>query len=83
MTKSSVENVDIKENRCVVNINGKKGESTIDCDVVLSAVGIAASRNLLKTRNSQPIPGPGSIFQPHRNSLVNRWQKRLERFRLR
>ena len=51
--------------------------------VGIAAVGIAASRNLLKTRNSQPIPGPGSIFQPHRNSLVNRWQKRLERFRLR
>lgn len=51
--------------------------------VGIAAIGIVASRNFLRTRNSQALPGPGSIFEPHRRGLVTRWQQRLERFRLR
>ncbi|MBI2281030.1 MAG: dihydrolipoyl dehydrogenase [Bacteroidetes bacterium] len=40
MTNSAVESVDIKGNGCKVLVKTKKGEETIDCDVVLSAVGI-------------------------------------------
>ena len=51
--------------------------------VGIAAIGIGASRTFLRTRNSQSLPGPGSIFEPHRSGLVKRWQQRLERFRLR
>ena len=40
MTNSSVESVDTKGTGCKVLVKTKKGEETIDCDVVLSAVGI-------------------------------------------
>ena len=40
MTESSVESVDTKGDSCKVKIKTKKGEEIIDCDVVLSAVGI-------------------------------------------
>ena len=43
MTKSSVEKVDSSGDRCNVTIKTKKGEKTIECDVVLSAVGITAN----------------------------------------
>lgn len=40
MTNSSVESVDTKGSGCKVLVKTKKGEETIECDVVLSAVGI-------------------------------------------
>ncbi len=40
MTNSSVESVDTKGNGCKVLVKTKKGDETIECDVVLSAVGI-------------------------------------------
>mgnify|MGYP001573774767 CR=1 FL=1 len=43
MTKSSVESVDIKGTGCKVSVKTKKGEEIIECDVVLSAVGITAN----------------------------------------
>ena len=43
MTKSSVEKVDTSGVGCKALIKTKKGEETIECDVVLSAVGIAAN----------------------------------------
>jgi len=43
MTNSSVESVDTKGSGCKVLVKGKKGEETIECDVVLSAVGIEAN----------------------------------------
>ena len=43
MTNSSVEKVDTAGAGCKVLIKTKKGEETIECDVVLSAVGIAAN----------------------------------------
>lgn len=43
MTSSSVEKVDVKGGKCTAHVKTKKGEETIDCDVVLSAVGIEAN----------------------------------------
>lgn len=40
MTNSSVESVDTKGSGCKVLVKTKKGDETIECDVVLSAVGI-------------------------------------------
>ena len=43
MTEASVEQVDTKGEGCKVKIKTKKGEELIECDVVLSAVGIQAN----------------------------------------
>jgi dihydrolipoamide dehydrogenase len=43
MTNSSVEAVDTKGKNCIVSIKTEKGEEKIECDVVLSAVGIQAN----------------------------------------
>jgi dihydrolipoamide dehydrogenase len=43
MTSSSVESVDTSGKGCVVTVKTKKGEEKIECDVVLSAVGIHAN----------------------------------------
>ncbi|MFM7466667.1 MAG: dihydrolipoyl dehydrogenase [Crocinitomicaceae bacterium] len=43
MTNSSVESVDTSGKGCVVTIKTEKGEEKIECDVVLSAVGIQAN----------------------------------------
>lgn len=43
MTESSVEAVDTSGSGCVVTIKTKKGEEKIECDIVLSAVGIVAN----------------------------------------
>lgn len=42
-TNSSVEKVEVKNGVCHVTVKDKKGESTIEADVVLSAVGITAN----------------------------------------
>lgn len=43
MTGSSVESVDTSGSGCKVKVKTAKGEEIIECDVVLSAVGIAAN----------------------------------------
>ena len=43
MTNSSVESVDTSGKGCVVTVKTKKGEEKIECDVVLSAVGIVTN----------------------------------------
>ncbi|PIE87335.1 MAG: dihydrolipoyl dehydrogenase [Bacteroidetes bacterium] len=43
MTDSSVESVDTSGDGCKVKVKTKKGEETLECDVVLSAVGITAN----------------------------------------
>lgn len=40
MTNSSVESVDTSGKGCKVKVKTKKGEETLECDIVLSAVGI-------------------------------------------
>lgn len=43
MTSAEVTNVDTKGKECSVTVKTKKGEETLKCDVVLSAVGIQAN----------------------------------------
>ncbi|NEQ52304.1 MAG: FAD-dependent oxidoreductase, partial [Leptolyngbya sp. SIO3F4] len=43
MTNASVESVDTSGKDCKVTVKTKKGEEVIECDVVLSAVGITAN----------------------------------------
>lgn len=43
MTNSSVESVDTSGSGCKVKVKTKKGEETIECDLVLSAVGIQSN----------------------------------------
>ncbi|MGQ0829604.1 MAG: dihydrolipoyl dehydrogenase [Bacteroidota bacterium] len=43
MTESTVESVDTKGDGCKVKIKTKKGEQIVECDIVLSAVGIQAN----------------------------------------
>ncbi|MGB1041514.1 MAG: dihydrolipoyl dehydrogenase [Flavobacteriales bacterium] len=43
MTNSSVEKVDVTSKGCSVTVKTKKGEEKIECDVVLSAVGIVSN----------------------------------------
>jgi len=43
MTSSSVDKVDVVSNGCSVTVTTKKGEEKIECDIVLSAVGIVAN----------------------------------------
>tara|TARA_R110000850_G_scaffold112299_1_gene226108 strand:- start:488 stop:1876 length:1389 start_codon:yes stop_codon:yes gene_type:complete len=43
MTESEVTNVDTSGSGCVVTVKTKKGEEKLECDVVLSAVGVKAN----------------------------------------
>lgn len=43
LTNSSVESVDTSGKKCKVKVKGQKGEETIECDIVLSAVGVATN----------------------------------------
>ncbi|WP_407660337.1 dihydrolipoyl dehydrogenase [Marivirga arenosa] len=43
MTSSEVTSVDTKGSGCKVTVKTKKGEEKLDCDVVLSAVGVATN----------------------------------------
>ena len=43
MTSSSVESVEVKNDVCHVTIKTAKGVETVECDIVLSAVGIATN----------------------------------------
>jgi dihydrolipoamide dehydrogenase len=43
MTNAEVTNVDTKGKGCKVSVKTKKGDEVIDCDVVLSAVGVATN----------------------------------------
>jgi dihydrolipoamide dehydrogenase len=43
MTSSTVESVEIKGDNCLVNIKTPKGNEVVECDIVLSAVGIATN----------------------------------------
>ncbi|MDP0971421.1 FAD-dependent oxidoreductase, partial [Klebsiella pneumoniae] len=43
LTASSVEKVDTSGDKCKVTIKTKKGEESVEADIVLSAVGISAN----------------------------------------
>jgi len=60
-TEAAVDSVDIKGTGCKVKIKDKKGESTIDCDVVLSAVGIASNLENIGLEETGVITDKGKI----------------------
>jgi dihydrolipoamide dehydrogenase len=43
MTKSTVEKVDTSGDKCIVSVSTAKGTETLECDIVLSAVGVTAN----------------------------------------
>lgn len=62
MTESSVESVDTSGSGCKVKIKTKKGEEFIECDVVLSAVGIAANIENLGLETAGVITDKGKVL---------------------
>lgn len=62
MTESSVESVDTKGKGCKVSVKTKKGEETIECDVVLSAVGIEANIENLGLEDVGIVTDKGKIL---------------------
>lgn len=62
MTESSVEQVDTSGDGCVVTIKTKKGEEKINCDVVLSAVGIVANIENIGLEDVGVITDKGKIL---------------------
>ena len=61
MTKSEVTKVDTSGKGCKVTIKTSKGEETVDCDIVLSAVGIAANIENIGLENVGIITDSGKI----------------------
>ncbi|HLG03911.1 MAG TPA: dihydrolipoyl dehydrogenase [Bacteroidia bacterium] len=66
MTNASVESVDASGKICKVNIKTKDGNTTVDCDIVLSAVGIASNIENLGLEETGIATDKGKI-------LVNKW----------
>lgn len=62
MTNSSVESVDTSGKGCVVSVKTKKGEETIECDVVLSAVGITANIENIGLEDVGVVTDKGKIL---------------------
>lgn len=62
MTESSVESVDTTGKDCIVSIKTSKGIEKIECDVVLSAVGIQANLENLGLEDVGIIQDKGKIL---------------------
>ena len=62
MTEASVEQVDTKGDGCKVKIKTKKGEQLVDCDIVLSAVGIQANLENLGLEETGIATDKGKIL---------------------
>lgn len=62
MTNSEVTKVDTKGTGCKVSIKTKKGEESIDCDLVLSAVGIVANIENIGLENVGIVTDKGRII---------------------
>ncbi|MBT8195620.1 MAG: dihydrolipoyl dehydrogenase [Bacteroidia bacterium] len=62
MTNSSVESVDTKGKQCKVTIKTKKGEETINADIVLSAVGIVSNLENIGLEETGIISDKGKIL---------------------
>lgn len=60
-TEASVQSVDIKGSGCKVSIKDAKGESVVECDVVLSAVGIASNLENIGLEDIGVITEKGKI----------------------
>ncbi len=61
MTNSSVESVDTKGKKCKILVKTKKGEETIESDVVLSAVGISPNIENIGLEETGIKTGQGKI----------------------
>ena len=61
MTDAQVESVEVKGNACNVKVKTKTGSSEIQCDVVLSAVGIAANIEGIGLEQAGVITDKGRI----------------------
>lgn len=66
MTNASVEAVDTKGSGCKVKIKTQTGEQTIDCDIVLSAVGVVANIENIGLEEVGIVTDKGKI-------IVNEW----------
>ncbi|MBK6837592.1 MAG: dihydrolipoyl dehydrogenase [Bacteroidetes bacterium] len=66
MLESTVESVDTSGSGCKVKVKTKKGEEILECDVVLSAVGIASNIENLGLEDVGIITDKGKI-------VVNEW----------
>ncbi|CAN5896544.1 dihydrolipoyl dehydrogenase [soil metagenome] len=66
MTNASVESVDTSGNGCKVKIKAKDAEKIVECDIVLSAVGIASNIENLGLEDVGIATDKGKI-------LVNKW----------
>ena len=66
MTESTVESVDTSGSGCKVNVKTKKGNEIIECDIVLSAVGITANIEDIGLADVGIITDKGKI-------VVNDW----------
>ncbi len=66
MLESTVESVDTSGKGCKVKVKSKKGEEILECDVVLSAVGIASNIENIGLEEVGIITDKGKI-------LVNEW----------
>jgi dihydrolipoamide dehydrogenase len=66
MTESTVESVDTSGKGCKVNIKSKKGNEIIECDIVLSAVGITANIENIGLQDVGIITDKGKI-------VTNEW----------
>ncbi len=62
MLDSNVESVDTKGDSCKVKIKTKKGEEIIECDIVLSAVGIQANLENLGLEDAGIATDKGKIL---------------------
>ena len=62
MTNSSVESIDTSGSGCKVIVKTKKGEETIECDVVLSAVGVVANTENIGLENVGIATDKGKIL---------------------
>jgi dihydrolipoamide dehydrogenase len=66
MTESTVESVEQTQTGCKVNVSNKKGKQVIECEVVLSAVGITANIENIGLEELGIIVDKGRI-------VVNEW----------
>ncbi|MBP6513053.1 MAG: dihydrolipoyl dehydrogenase [Bacteroidia bacterium] len=62
MTESSVESVDTNGSGCKVKVKTKKGEEIIECDIVLSAVGITPNIENIGLEDVGVITDKGKVL---------------------
>ena len=61
MTQAEVTKVDKKGKGCEVSVNTKKGEEILECDIVLSAVGLTTNLEDLGIESEGIITEKGKV----------------------